>query len=120
MKVFLMGLLLAAPAAAQAQQGATGPLDPLEFARLKPYGALGPPASPALPALQEALLTLTDPEIPGDDVQVAGNICYALGEIGPAAEQAIPALKKFRHHRMTYIADEAIDKIEGHPTPKRH
>jgi len=48
------------------------------------------------------------------------NICRALGDIGPGALAAIPALKQIQHLRIKYIAEAAIAKIQGSPTPTWH
>ena len=54
------------------------------------------------------------------DVKVMHNIVNALGEIGPDARDAIPILKTVQQLRVTYIAGEAMAKIEGHPMPTGH
>jgi len=83
-------------------------------------GSMGAAASSAVPALVAELEATNGPEISGDDVQVVRNICYALGDIGPSARSAIPAIQKIQHLRVKYIAQEAINKIEGHPSPTWH
>ncbi len=83
-------------------------------------GSMGATASSAVPALVAELEASNGPEISNDDVQVIRNICYALGDIGPSARSAIPAMQKVQHLRIRYIAQEAINKIEGHPSPTWH
>jgi hypothetical protein len=70
--------------------------------------------------MQEALLASNGPEMSADDIQVARNLCYALGDIGPVASPAIPALRKVQHLRIKYIAEAAIAKIEGKATTNWH
>jgi hypothetical protein len=77
-------------------------------------GAMGKDAKSAVPALTAAL------QVPGEEVQVLRNACYALGDLGPDAASAIPALKQVQHLRVIYIAQEAIAKIEGKPSPTWH
>ena len=55
-----------------------------------------------------------------EDVQVVRNICYGLGDIGPDARAAIPALRSVNHLRAKYTAEEAIAKIEGKPVAHWH
>jgi hypothetical protein len=83
-------------------------------------GAMGEAATPAVPALQAAILRSIGPDISAENIQVVRNICYALGDIGPGARSAIPALRSVQHLRIKYIAEAAIAKIEGRPTPTWH
>jgi hypothetical protein len=83
-------------------------------------GSMGPAANSAVPALVSELEALNTTDISADDVQVIRNICYALADIGPSARSAIPAMQKVQHLRIRYIAQEAINKIEGHPSPTWH
>jgi hypothetical protein len=83
-------------------------------------GSMGETASSGVPALIAEIEASNGPEISGDDIQVLRNICYALGDIGPTARSAIPALQTLQHLRIRYIAQEAINKIEGHPSPTWH
>ena len=83
-------------------------------------GRMGEAAKAAVPAMQEALLALKGSEMSAEDIQVTRNLCYALGDIGPAASSAIPALRTVQHLRTKYIAEAAIAKIEGEPTPNWH
>jgi hypothetical protein len=97
--------------------------DPVPSVRMtaaSALGSMGQAASSAVPALVAELEGSNGPEISGDDVQVIRNICYALGDIGPNARSAIPTLQKVQHLRIRYIAQEAINKIEGHPSPTWH
>jgi len=83
-------------------------------------GRMGEAANATVPAMQEALLASNGSEMSADDIQVARNLCYALGDIGPAASPAIPALRKVQHLRIKYIAEAAIAKIEGKAAPNWH
>ena len=97
--------------------------DPVASVRMTAASALGrrgAAASSAVPALVAALEASNVPDISNDGVQVMRNICYALGDIGPAAREAIPAMRKIQHLRARYIAQEAIAKIEGRPSPTWH
>jgi hypothetical protein len=52
---------------------------------------------------------------------VFDSVIYALGDIGPDAAAAIPALKEMaRRPRLAYPAEEAILEIEGKPVPTYH
>jgi hypothetical protein len=77
-------------------------------------GSMGEEAKSAVPALTAAL------QVPNEEVQVLRNVAYALGDIGPDAASSIPALKQVQHLRVIYIAQEAIAKIEGRPSPTWH
>jgi hypothetical protein len=86
----------------------------VRMAAASALGKMGKDAKPAVPALAAAL------QVPGEEVQVLRNVAYALGDIGPAAASSIPALKQVQHLRVIYIAEEAIAKIEGKPSPTWH
>jgi hypothetical protein len=75
---------------------------------------MGREANAAVPALTAAL------QVPGEEVQVLRNIAYTLGDIGPDAAGSIPALQQIQHIRVIYIAQEAIAKIKGKPSPTWH
>ncbi len=82
-------------------------------------GSMNEAAEPAVPFLTAAL-EVPDLEERSEEVQVLRNIAYALGNIGPGAKSAIPALKKIQHLRVKYIAEEAVAKIQGTPSPTWH
>jgi hypothetical protein len=49
---------------------------------------------------------------------ILDSVIYALGNMGPGATAAIPALKEMaRRPRLAYPAQEAILQIEGKPVP---
>jgi HEAT repeat protein len=75
-------------------------------------------ARPAVDALVARLQTLDQNQLTNDEVQLSRNIVRALGEIG--SPDAVPALKKVQHLRVSYLAVEAIAKIEGKPIPTWH
>lgn len=83
-------------------------------------GAMGSAAQSAVPALAAALSVPDQSQLTNEEVQVIRNICYALGDIGPEARPAIPALTKIKHLRIRYIAQAAVGEIEGKPTPAWH
>ncbi|HLW79872.1 MAG TPA: DUF2961 domain-containing protein [Terriglobia bacterium] len=83
-------------------------------------GRMGDAATAAAPALAAAFEAPDENQLTNEGVQVLRNIAYALGDIGPGARSAIPALSRIRHIRVKYIADEAIAKIEGHPVHTWH
>jgi hypothetical protein len=46
------------------------------------------------------------------------SVAAALGDIGPNAAAALPALQQaLKMHRVTYTAQEAILKIKKEPVP---
>jgi hypothetical protein len=59
-------------------------------------------------------------QLSNDQIQIMRNIVRALGEIGPEALPAIPAMQKIQHLRVKYLAEEAVAKIEGKPVPTWH
>ena len=96
------------------------PAPSVRMAAASALGSMGEAAASAVPALVAALEATNVPDMPNDSVQVVRNICYALGDIGPAAQSAIAAMQKVQHLRGKYIAQEAIAKIEGRPLPTWH
>jgi hypothetical protein len=75
-------------------------------------GAVGATARTAVQPLIERLLT------PGEQVYVLRSVASALGNIGPDAAGALPALQQaLKMHRVTYTAQEAILKIKKEPVP---
>ena len=107
--------------------------------------AMGPTAAPAVPNLVEALSDLVDyVRVPAADalgamgpagraavrplaarllvkdeqVMVLRSVATALGNIGPDAREALPALDQVRRQlRVSYAAEAAMMKIEGKPLP---
>ena len=91
--------------------------DPAPTVRMTAAAALGRIGEPTNSVVQAMAAAL---EVPQEDVQVLRNICYALGNLGPGARGAIPALQHIQHLRVRYIAEEAIARIEGRPVPTWH
>jgi HEAT repeat protein len=83
-------------------------------------GQMRDAAKPAVPQLIAEIQATDQKQLSNAGVQVLRNIARALGEIGPAAKDAVPALKTVQHLRVKYLAEEAIAKIEGNPTPTWH
>jgi HEAT repeat protein len=81
-------------------------------------GNFGQDAAPAVKALIEAGNDRTDDwvSVPLRDMRRA--VAWALGEIGPAAKEALPSLREWgRFYRVKWYTDPAIAKIEGKPAP---
>jgi HEAT repeat protein len=91
--------------------------DPVDYVRASAadaLGAMGASAGAAVGPLAAKLLTK-------DQGFVLGSIAYALGDIGPAAKDALPALQQvLMQRRVESAAAEAILKIEGKPVPEYH
>lgn len=89
--------------------------DPAPFVRAPAadaIAAIGPPAKAAVQALAGGL------GVPGEQAYVLRSVTRALGRIGPDAASALPALQKVRKmHRVAYVAEEAILRINGQPVP---
>jgi Protein of unknown function (DUF2961)/HEAT repeats len=78
-------------------------------------GAIGPPGQASVPALIERLKNDPGPNY------VFDSAIYALGNIGPNAKEALPALEEISHRpRLTAPAREAILQIEGKRVPTYH
>ena len=77
-------------------------------------GNIGPKAGAAVMPLAQRLSTK-------DEGFVLDSVAYALGDIGPAAKDALPALQQvLKERRLGSIAQEAILKIQGMPVPVYH
>ena len=91
--------------------------DPVDYVRAPAadaLGAMGAKAGAAVAPLAAKLLT-------NDQGFVLASIAYALGDIGPAAKDAIPTLNQvLAKRRVGSAAEEAILKIEGKPVPEYH
>ncbi|HLK19660.1 MAG TPA: DUF2961 domain-containing protein [Bryobacteraceae bacterium] len=89
--------------------------DPAPFVRAPvadAIGSMGPSAKPAVEALAKRLL------VKDDQAYVLRSMAAALGNIGPDAASALPALEEtLKHHRVVYVAKEAILKIKKEPLP---
>jgi HEAT repeat protein len=76
-------------------------------------GNLGPAAKPVVETLSRHLAGAGEPV-----VFVLRSLATALGNIGPAAASALPALEQaLKMQRVSYAAQEAILKIMGEPVP---
>jgi HEAT repeat protein len=76
-------------------------------------GKIGPPAKAAVQPLIDRLT------VPGEQNYVLRSATKALGRIGPDAASALPVLQKERKmHRLSYVAEEAILRINGQPVPE--
>jgi hypothetical protein len=104
-----------APALPQLVAAFDDPADYVRAASADAIGAGGPRARDAVPALIKRLAAQHDSNF------VFDSVIYALGNIGPDAAAAIPALKEMaRRPRLAYPAQEAILQIEGRPVPAYH
>jgi HEAT repeat protein len=73
-------------------------------------GNMGAAAKPAVQVLGRHLLAANE------QVYVLRSFAEALGDIGPDAAGALPALEQcLKMPRVTYTAEEAIHKIKGEP-----
>jgi HEAT repeat protein len=104
----------AAPAVPDLVRTLSDPVDYVRAPAADALGAMGAKASEAVGPLAARLLT-------NDQGFVLASIAYALGDIGPAAKDAIPALEQvLAKRRVGSAAEEAILKIEGKPVPEYH
>jgi hypothetical protein len=91
--------------------------DPSEYVRARAadaLGAMGPSARSAVRPLAGRLLAKDERGL------VLGSIATALGNIGPEAKDALPALEQVvKMRRVGASAQEAILRIEGKPVPAR-
>ena len=81
------------------------------------------PAAQALGAMRGAAKEGVEPlvkrlNVSGEQTFVLRSMVMALGQIGPAAASALPALEDMkRMHRLTYIAEASILQIKGKEVP---
>ena len=89
--------------------------DPVVYVRCPAadaLGAIGPAAGAAIQPLVKKLL------VKNEEAYVLESVAAALGDLGPEAKSALPALREARsRYRVTATIDEAILKIEGKPVP---
>jgi hypothetical protein len=75
-------------------------------------GAIGANAKASVPSLVDRL------NVPGEPSFVLRSVVVALGQIGPDAASALPALEEMqRMHRLAYIANVSILQIRKQPVP---
>jgi hypothetical protein len=104
----------AARAIPQLVQALNDPVDYVRVLAAEALGAMGASASAAVAPLATKLLTK-------DQVFVSSAVASALGDIGPAAKDALPALNQvLAQRRVGSAAEEAILRIEGKPVPEYH
>jgi HEAT repeat protein len=104
----------AAPAIPQLVQVLNDPVDYVRVTAAETLGAMGARASAAVAPLTTKLLTK-------DQIFVLSSVATALGDIGPAAKDALPALNQvLAQRRVGSAAEEAILRIEGKPVPEYH
>jgi HEAT repeats len=89
--------------------------DPADYVRAKAadaLGAMGPGERAAVRPLADRLL------VKDEQMMVLGSVAAALGDIGPAALDALPVLEQTRGTvRLGYTVEAAILKIQGKPVP---
>jgi D-arabinan exo alpha-(1,3)/(1,5)-arabinofuranosidase (non-reducing end) len=89
--------------------------DPVVYVRCPAadaLGAIGPAAKAAVQPLVKRLM------VQNEEAYVLESVVAALGDMGPEAKPALPALREARsRYRVTATIDEAILKIEGKPVP---
>ena len=89
--------------------------DPVDYVRasaVEGLGSMGAAAHTAVKPLIERLLAKDEHGI------VLGRVAVALGDIGPDAKEALPALEQtVKSRRLSTDGGEAILKIEGKPVP---
>ena len=79
--------------------------------------AIGRQGTAAAPAIDPLIAACRRP---GEHVHVLRSLADALGDIGPAAARAVPALKELvRIPRVEWAAALAIGKITGTSGPQR-
>ncbi len=112
----LSGLALKAmgPAAAPALPELVRSLvDPVDYVRASSANALGAIGSAAAPAIKPLVARLLDKN---EDGLVLSNVAATLGEMGPAAKEALPALEQaVKERRVGAAGEEAILRIQGKP-----
>lgn len=90
--------------------------DPEPYVRAPAADAIAAIGAPAKAAVQALIDRLT---VPDEQAYVLRSVTKALGRIGPDAASALPFLEKVRKmHRVAYVAEEAILRINGQPVPE--
>ncbi len=102
----------AAPALPELVRALHDPVDYVRVPAADALGAMGPAARAAVSPLVERL------RVKDEQVMVLRSVATALGNIGPDAKDALPALREtLQQLRVSYAAEAAILKIEGKPVP---
>ena len=96
----------AAPAVPQLITALSDPNNYVRSPAAAALGAIGTPGIDAVHALAERLLSKNE------DGFVLASVAYALGEIGPAAREALPALRQFLDVRRRIRLD-ASNELGG-------
>lgn len=105
----------AAPAIPQLSQALSDSVNYVRIPAVDALGAMGASAVAAVPALVSVLMRKNE------DGMVLVSTAYALGNIGPPAKDALPALHQIIDtRRLGSAAQEAILRIEGKPVPVYH
>jgi HEAT repeat protein len=87
-------------------------VDYVRASAVEGLGSMGAAAQTAVKPLIERLLAKDEHGL------VLGRVVAALGDMGPAAKEALPVLEQaVKSHRLSTEAQEAILKIEGKPVP---
>jgi hypothetical protein len=104
------------PAAAQTVPELVRTLnDPVDYVRVSAADALGSMGSAGRRAVQPLAERLL---VKNEEVMVLRSVAGALGNIGPGAKEALPALRQtLKQLRVSYAVEAAILKIEGKPVP---
>jgi hypothetical protein len=102
----------AAPAVPDLVRALHDPLDDVRISAIGALGAMGTAGRAAVQPMTEILLT------PGERRNILVNIATALGDLGPDAKSALPALEQAAATRSVGpAAQEAIQRIQGKSVP---
>ena len=103
---------VAVPALPELVRALNDPVDYVRVPAADALGAMGPAARAAVSPLAGRL------RVKDEQVMVLRSVAEALGNIGPDAKDALPALRQtLQQLRVSYTVEAAILKIEGKPVP---